>query len=103
MLRAVFYKRGGAFTGFKITGHADHGYEGNDIVCAAITSSTELVCNTITDFFHEKAEVSVGENEIVLKLDEGSEAAHRLIEALCDQIGYNAEQYGKIRLEIKPG
>ena len=103
MVKAVFYKRNNALSGFKITGHAGHGYEGNDIVCAAITSSTELVCNTITDFFHEKAEVSVGENEIILKLDGGSDAAQKLLEAFFDQIEYNAEQYGKIRLEIQPG
>lgn len=102
MIKAVFYKRNDTLSGFKITGHADFGYEGTDIVCAAVSSSTELVCNTITDFFHEKAKVSVGENEITLELEGGSDAAHKLLEAFYNQIEYNAEQYGKIRLEIKP-
>ena len=63
-LKAVFYKQDGRFSGFSVSGHAGYGSEGNDIVCAAVSSTVMLVCNTITEFFKANAEVKVMENEI---------------------------------------
>ncbi|MGN0700357.1 MAG: ribosomal-processing cysteine protease Prp, partial [Oscillospiraceae bacterium] len=40
MLKAVFFRQGERLCGFDISGHAGYGYEGQDIVCAAVSSAT---------------------------------------------------------------
>ncbi|MBP1543981.1 MAG: ribosomal-processing cysteine protease Prp [Oscillospiraceae bacterium] len=101
MLKAVFYKENGRFTGFSISGHAGYGTEGNDIVCAAVTSAVELTCNTITEFFGAPAEVSVFENEVRLVLKEDALSSQQLLASLYAHIEYIAQEHRKIKLEIK--
>lgn len=101
MLKAVFYKENDRFTGFSISGHAGYGTEGNDIVCAAVTSAVELTCNTITEFFGAAAEVSVFENEVRLILKEYAESSGQLLASLFSHIEYMAQEHKKIKLEVK--
>lgn len=101
MLKAVFYKGAEGFTGFSISGHAGYGTEGNDIVCAAITSAVELTCNTVTEFFGADARAEVLENEVRLTLDKPSEPSQQLIASLYAHIDNIAREHRKIRLEIK--
>ena len=106
MLRAVFSRKNNVWCGFRISGHAGYGEavsenEGNDIVCAAVSSCTMLVCNCITDFFKAKAEAEVLENRITLTLSERHEAAERLIEAFYGHLEMISEDYnGKVKLTI---
>ncbi|MBE6902335.1 MAG: ribosomal-processing cysteine protease Prp [Ruminococcaceae bacterium] len=101
MLKAVFYKQGDGFSGFSVSGHAGYGTEGNDIVCAAITSAVELTCNTITEFFGAAASVEVLENEVRLTLKDDSAPARQLIASLHAHIAYIAQEHRKIKLETK--
>lgn len=101
MLKAVFYKQGNAFKGFSVSGHAGYGEEGNDIVCASVSSSVMLVCNTITDFFHADADVSVEENRIILDLKDDNVSAQQLLASFYQHMEIIAEEYTKIRLEIR--
>lgn len=101
MLKAVFYKRGERFSGFSFSGHAGYGTEGNDIVCAAVTSVVELTCNTVTEFFGASARVDVFENEVRLVLEECHEPTQQLLASLCAHIASIAEEHSKIKLEIK--
>ena len=83
MIRAVFSQDEGGFCGFDISGHAGMGeaqndHDGNDIVCAAVSSCTMLVCNCITESFGNKAKVFVKKNHIELKLLESVGAVERL-------------------------
>lgn len=89
------------FSGFEISGHAGYGTEGNDIVCAAVSSCTMLVCNCITENFGEKAEVSVEENRITLMLTEKpSKAAVQLLSAFCEHLEALSEDYKNVKLTI---
>ncbi len=101
MLKAVFYKQGNEFTGFAVSGHAGYGTEGNDIVCAAISSLVMLVCNTVTEFFKAKADVVVKENEITLHLKEKSIPAEQLLASFCQHMEIIAEEHSKIKLETR--
>ncbi len=101
MLKAVFYKQGSSFTGFSVSGHAGYGTEGNDIVCASISSAVMLVCNTVTDFFNARADVEVKENEITLLLKEDNVPAEQLIESFRQHMVFIAEEHSKIQLETK--
>lgn len=101
MLKAVFYEACCEFHGFEISGHAGYGTEGNDIVCAAVSSCTMLVCNAITENFGADADVNVGENRITLRLGGYNAAAMRLIAAFYSHLESIAEDYSNIKLVIE--
>ena len=108
MLKAVFHRNGDDFcerfsehfSGFEISGHAGYGTEGNDIVCAAVSSCTMLVCNAVTENFKADAEVKVEENRITLRLRKYDKSAAELIAALYEHIKAISEDYGKVKVEI---
>ena len=58
----LYHSKDGAQTGFNIKGHAGYAQSGNDIVCAAVSSSAYLVANTIIEIMGVKADASVDEN-----------------------------------------
>ena len=47
MTTVVFYKTGGIYYGFEEQGHTGFGEEGNDVLCAALSSMTMLLINAI--------------------------------------------------------
>jgi uncharacterized protein YsxB (DUF464 family) len=47
MTKVIFYKSGGIYYGFEEKGHTGYGEEGNDILCAALSSMTMLLINAI--------------------------------------------------------
>lgn len=49
----------GVIVGFTASGHSGYADEGEDIVCAAISSATLMAANTITDIQHLNAEITV--------------------------------------------
>ncbi len=94
-----------SFSGFEISGHAGYGTafnerEGNDIVCAAVSSCTMLVCNAITENFGAKAEVTVEENRITLTLDEANDSALKLMSAFYEHLEALSADYINIKLTI---
>lgn len=103
MLKCVFYKNEGSFSGFRISGHAGYETENGDVVCAAVSSATMLVCNTITDYFKVKADVEVLENQITLLLKERNKSAEQLLESFYTHIEMIAQDYKKVKIEIKSG
>jgi uncharacterized protein YsxB (DUF464 family) len=50
MIKALFCKSANGFTGFEITGHSGYSEEGSDIVCACVSSLTELTLRTLDAF-----------------------------------------------------
>ena len=103
MLKCVFYKNGRSFSGFRISGHAGYETENGDVVCAAVSSGTMLVCNTITDFFKAKVDVEVLENQITLRLLENNKPSEQLLESFYTHIEMIAQDYTKVKIEIKSG
>ena len=47
MTKIVFFRSGGVFYGFEEQGHTGYGEAGDDILCAAISSMTMFLINTI--------------------------------------------------------
>lgn len=93
MIVAKFFCREGYPRGFAVSGHAGFAEAGSDIVCAAVTSAVQLVCNTITDVLCEEAQVAVEEDRITLRLDDGACAAQGLLEGLYLHLQILQEQY----------
>ena len=104
MLNCVFrlgeFENVKAFSGFEISGHAGYGTEGSDIVCAAVSSCTMLVCNCITENFGAKAEVKVEENRISLRLEESNEAVEKLLSAFYEHLETISADYKNVKLTI---
>ncbi len=84
-----------------MTGHAGYGVEGDDIVCSAVSSAVQLVCNTVTDFFHADADVAVGENRIELRLNSSDDPSVKLLDAFRDHMEYISEKYPGVKVELR--
>ena len=73
MTSVIFHTVEDRIIGFDAQGHSGYGEEGEDIVCAAITSAVRLVEATVNDVMGLCAAVKVNEREasIALRLPGG--------------------------------
>ena len=95
MIKAVFFKKSGVFTGFSVTGHAGFAESGKDIVCASVSSAVQLTVNGITECAHIEAKVIVLENDVALTLPDGlnSQSAQLLLNAFYLQFTLLKEEF----------
>ena len=70
MTTVTFFTEGSRITGFEVKGHSGYAPEGEDIVCAAVTSAVRLVECAVNDVLGLEAAVKVREKDasITLKL-----------------------------------
>ena len=70
MTTVTFHSEGSRLESFEVKGHSGYAQEGEDIVCAAITSAVRLTECTINDVLGLEAAVKVREKDasITLKL-----------------------------------
>ena len=73
----------GELLGFHVSGHSGYAEEGEDIVCAAISSAVLMTMNTVTDILGVKAEVSAADGDAVMKiLSKDAEACKSVLRGL---------------------
>ena len=63
MTRITFYKRGDDFYGFEEVGHTGLADAGDDVLCAAISSMTMLVVNTVEVSFETDVQYLIDEEK----------------------------------------
>ncbi len=68
MTHVTFYKSADVFYGFKEEGHTGFAEEGEDILCAAISSMTMLVINAIEVGYSSTVDYSIGEEDATVVL-----------------------------------
>ena len=68
MTTITFRSEGGRITGFDSQGHSGYAEEGEDIVCAAVSSTIGLVIATINDVLGLAASVKVREEDTFISL-----------------------------------
>jgi len=68
MTTVSFHMEGRRITGFDVSGHAGFGMDGEDIVCAAITSTVRLVECVLNDVMGLCASVKVNEDAALISL-----------------------------------
>ena len=61
MTKVTFYKSNGAFYAFEETGHTGYGDEGYDILCAALSSMTMLLINSINVVYAGELDYAIDE------------------------------------------
>ncbi len=106
MIEAEFLNYNGALVGFSVSGHADAGVFGRDIICASVSSAVMLTANIITDFLYCKADVKDQGNRIMLVLKDPdsamSIAAKQVIAAFYDHIDRIAkDSKGKVKVTLR--
>lgn len=106
MIEAEFLRHQGSLVGFQVSGHANSGPFGKDIVCAAVSSATFLTVNTITDYLYAPADAKDKGNRILLVLRDPDSAmciaAKQVITAFHDHLKTLSEDYkGKINITVR--
>ena len=66
MTTVTFYSEGSRVTGFEVKGHSGYAPEGEDIVCAAVTSAVRLVEATVNDVLGLAASVKIRERDAAI-------------------------------------
>ena len=58
-------------SGFEVRGHAGFGEEGQDIICAAVSSAVYMTVNTVTDIYMiDPVLLEVEDGRLCMKLEE---------------------------------
>lgn len=92
----------GRLLGFSMAGHAGYGEEGEDIVCAAVSSAAYLTVNTITEILHvAPLALRVEEGEMFFRIEQKDEPSCReYLAGLKLHLTQLEEQYsGYLRVE----
>ncbi len=61
MTTITFYKTNGFYYGFEEKGHTGYGESGDDVLCAALSSMTMLLINTIEISYASKVDYTIDE------------------------------------------
>ena len=69
MTTVTFRSEGSRIVGFEVQGHSGFATEGEDIVCAAVTSAVRLVECSINDVLGLEAAVKVREKDAYISLN----------------------------------
>ena len=70
MTRSKFFIRNGVLCGFVLNGHSGAGSQGNDLVCASISSAAYMTANTITDVCGCHAEALDSDGNMSVQVEE---------------------------------
>ena len=68
MTTVTFHSEGSRITGFEVQGHSGYAREGEDIVCAAVTSAVRLTECAVNDVLGLEAPVKLREKDAFLSL-----------------------------------
>jgi hypothetical protein len=68
MTTVTFRTEGSRITGFDAAGHSGYAQEGEDIVCAAVTSAVRLVECVVNDVMGLSASVKINQRDAVISL-----------------------------------
>ena len=95
MTRLTFLKDGIHYVGFSCKGHSGYACEGEDIVCASISTAVELVVAYLLKFHGNSVCINVNEQNalIEIKCNEVFDEADRQIAILEDFSISLSEQY----------
>ncbi len=88
MTCVTFYRAGGSVTGFDVAGHTGFAREGEDIVCAAVTSAVRLVECTLNDVMNLGAHVQVDPDTAFISLGLPDARANAAQDVLSGMIAY---------------
>ena len=68
MTKIVFFRSGGVFYGFEEQGHTGYGEAGDDILCAALSSMTMFLINTIEVAYASSVDYDIEEGDTKIRV-----------------------------------
>ena len=68
MTKIAFYRSDGIFYGFEEQGHTGYGEAGDDILCAAISSMTMFLINTIEVAYDSHVEYDIEHEDTLIRV-----------------------------------
>lgn len=97
MIQVHFFKSGKVYLGFSVSGHAGYADNGEDIVCASVSSAVQLTANGITEVLKLPAEVSAKGDTVRLKLrsETDSPVAQPFFEAFALHLELLSQEFEK--------
>jgi len=106
MTSAVFFKKQGLISGFRISGHTDNaGTVDARLVCSAVSSAAYMAANTITEVIGDTPQIKVSDGKMSLSLaSDSNEASYKVLEGLWLHLGGLQEQYPDfihIKMEVQ--
>ena len=69
MIKALFLKKNNFFYSFKIEGHAGYECEGNDIVCAGVSSAVDMTINAIKNIIKQDCHLDIDSSGAMVFLE----------------------------------
>ena len=101
MIKAVFEVRENLYRSLDVSGHAEFGEYGKDLVCASVSSIMFGFMNAL-DALGENVTISQSDNRITIIDQSGSEVIQDYFELVIMQLKTIEESYGDfIRVERK--
>lgn len=101
MISAVYEVKDGNYVSLNVSGHAEYGEYGKDLVCASVSSIMFGFMNAL-DALDEKIEIEQLENEIVIKNHTNLAVVDDYFELVIMQLKTIEESYGDfIKVERK--
>ena len=94
MIRTAIRKKDGRITGVKVSGHAEMGDEGTDLICAGVSAIMFGICNAL-DRMDAGCEIHIGDNEITISDKEQNEAAQVVLKTCEIQLKTVEEVYSE--------
>ena len=61
---------GGLLLGFRLSGHSGSAAQGEDIICAAVSSAAYMAAKTVSGVIHAQAEISACDGYMQVRVDE---------------------------------
>ena len=68
MTTITFYKTGGYYYGFEEKGHTGYGESGDDVLCAALSSMTMLIINSIEISYASSVDYTIDDKTTDIKV-----------------------------------
>ncbi len=94
MICAEIFKSKENYKGFKIFGHSGYSSQGSDIVCAAVSSVSNMTVNLIYEIFKIESSFKTGNDaELEFEIYRPCEISDKIIEAFILQLEIIFEEY----------
>lgn len=93
MIRVKFFVGNRQLKGFQISGHAGFAENGEDIVCASVSSAAYMAANTVTDIIRADAEAAADDGAMTLLVKEPCERTETVLKGLELHLKELSKQY----------
>ncbi len=105
MTKIYIFKKDDKICGFQVKGHTGYAEEGQDIVCASVSTATQMAVLGLKEVLKLDVEVEMKEGFLLVRLGENSknnQSAQDLLSTMQQTLQEIAKEYQKyVKMEVK--